>query len=54
MAYEAQKGQKWVAIVDGQEGAEYDKVLRLTFCPEGKMEYLAVKQNDLFRVRHTF
>lgn len=55
--YYAQKGSKWVAVTDGVEGSEYDDILRgrsygaaPAFRPDGGVEYLAVKNNVLYRV----
>jgi IS66 C-terminal element len=34
VAYGAQKGTKWIAVVDGQEGAEFDGLGLLAFSPD--------------------
>ena len=36
LAYEALKGQKVVAVVDGQDGSEFDSINYIQFSPDGK------------------
>jgi hypothetical protein len=46
VAYVAEKGGKWLVVVDGQEGAEYDGILEggLLFSPDGqRVAYRAQK-----------
>ncbi len=58
MAYAAKKGEKWVVIIDGQPGPEYDRIIAggPTFHADGVLEYLAVKKagekKALYRVKH--
>jgi len=57
VAYSARKGQKRFVVVDGQAGPEYDAIVRfdpakLTFDADGALEYLASKDQTLYRVRH--
>jgi hypothetical protein len=51
MVYDAQKGLKHVAVVNGVEGPEYDHIVRLALRDEGVIEYLAVNAGNLYRVR---
>ena len=39
-------------VVDGVVRAEYDRIYTPTFNPDGSLEYLAVKDNSLYRVQH--
>ena len=54
VAYRAWKGPKQVMMVDGQEyeGGEYDRVGKEgpIFHPDGVLEYLAIKDDALYRV----
>ena len=54
VAYAARKGAKWLVVVDGQQGAEYDEigVGTLVFSPDGVLEYLAIKEGSLYRIRY--
>jgi len=36
MAFQAMKGEKWLAVVDGQAGTEYDGIGTLIFSPDSK------------------
>jgi hypothetical protein len=36
VAYRAKHGGKWLVIVDGKEGKEYDVISNLTFSPNSK------------------
>jgi hypothetical protein len=43
-------------MMDGQEDANYDKAIgqgSMIFRPNGTLEYLAVKGNTLYRIKHT-
>ena len=52
VAYAAKKGSKRLVIVDGQEGPPYDESPILpTFRADGALEYLAVKDGVLLRVK---
>ena len=54
LAYIAKKGAKWLVVMDGQAGAEYDGIAEGTpiFSPDGVLEYLAIKDDSLYRVKH--
>jgi hypothetical protein len=41
-------------VVDGQAGAEYDGIAQgsLIFTPDGVLEYLAIKEDSLYRVKY--
>jgi hypothetical protein len=43
-----------LVVVDGQAGAEYDAIGKNgpTFHSDGVLEYLAIKDNSLYRVKH--
>ena len=53
LVFKAQKGNKWVVVADGQSGAEFDVIGPLTFNADGAMEFLAIKQNTLYRVKYS-
>ncbi len=55
VAYEAQKGKKLLAVLDSQPGVEYDRISLAgpVFGPEGVLEYLATKDDSLYRVKCT-
>jgi uncharacterized protein Veg len=36
VAYAAEKGRKWLVVLDGQPGPEYDGIAGLVFSPDGK------------------
>ena len=48
------KGENFAVIVDGEESAEYDVVVKNgpTFRDDGVLEYLVIKRGVLYRVRH--
>jgi hypothetical protein len=50
VAYAAGKGAKQLVVADGQEGAEYDKIVALTVTPQNTLEYLAISSDSLYRV----
>jgi hypothetical protein len=54
VVYVAGKGEKWVVVVDGQPGPEYDVVVKggPIFRADGMLEFLAVKNNELCRVKY--
>lgn len=54
VAYSAKKGQNELMVLDGQEGPEYEGIIRgaPTFHSDGTLEYLAVKERFLYRVKH--
>ncbi|HYL11749.1 MAG TPA: hypothetical protein VEV41_01865 [Terriglobales bacterium] len=52
VAYGARKGANWLVVVDGQEGAEYAWIGTLSFSPGGVLEYLATKEESLYRIRY--
>ena len=54
VAYAAQKGEKWMVILDGRTVGEYDAICKTTpaFDTNGVLEYLAIKANSLSRVNH--
>lgn len=54
VVYGAKLGTKWFAVVDGQTLAGYDYIVKnsLRFQPNGVLEYLAVKEGSLYRVKH--
>jgi len=41
-------------VVDGQAGAAYQGVFKgtLNFSPDGVLEFLAMKENSLYRVKY--
>jgi hypothetical protein len=41
-------------LLDGQAGAAYDSIIPNgpTFYPDGVLEFLAIKDNSLYRVRY--
>jgi hypothetical protein len=48
VAYGARKGNKWFVVVDGQEGKQYDGIVKgsiIKFNPDGSIYYLAIKGN---------
>jgi len=53
LAYAALRKDKWVVVVNGQEGPEYDLIIPNgpTFQNENFIEYLAVKSEKLFRIK---
>ena len=54
LAYSAKKGNNWVVVVSGRSGPEYDGIVENgpTFHADGVMEYLAIRDKALYRVRH--
>jgi hypothetical protein len=56
LAYIAKNGGKYFVIIDGWPDQEFDHIVlgnaKLTFDKGGKLAYLAVKDNTLFRVWH--
>lgn len=54
VAYEAKKGEKYLIVLDGQPGTEYNEIFgfSLTFRPDGVLEYLAAKDHSLYRVKY--
>jgi hypothetical protein len=54
VAYEAKKGEKYLTVLDGRPGTEYDEIFgySLTFNPDGTLEYLAAKDKSLYRVKY--
>ena len=54
VAYVAIKGEKSFVVVDHQACAEYYEILEgtLIFSPHGTLEYLAIRDNSLYRVKH--
>jgi len=53
LIWTAKRGSKWLVVVDGQAGAEYDVLGRGSpvFDPDGNLEYLAVKEGSLYRIK---
>ena len=53
VAYVAQAGKKQFVVCDGRASAEYDQVIRggPAFRSDGSLEYLAIKEGLLYRVR---
>jgi hypothetical protein len=47
--------RKQIVVIDEQESREYDKIIQggPTFNPDGSLEYLAVRDGALFRIRVT-
>ena len=54
VAYVAGKGVNWLVVEDGQPGAQYEGIVTngLAFRPDGILEYLAIRDNSLYRVKH--
>ena len=54
MAYAAQKGAKWLVVIDGKPGPEHDWIISgaRSFSANGVLEYLASKKGILHRVKH--
>ena len=54
VAYVAIEDAKWLAVVDGEPGPEYDGILYggPVFHSDGVLEYLAIRGRMLFRVKH--
>ena len=52
VVYRAQKGEKKLVVVDGQEGPEYHWIGTLSFSPGDVLEYPAVKENSFYRIRY--
>ena len=54
LAYVIPIGKKWLVVVDGQPGPEYDDIIKNSpaFRAGGTVEYLAFKAGYLFRVKH--
>lgn len=56
VVYKAKKGAtgaKWLIVVNGKEVAEYHRIGdHLTFGSDGILEYIAWKDNSLYRVKH--
>ena len=54
VAYTAHKGNKQVGVVDDQAGPEYDAIGSggPSFHADGVLEYLAIKNGTLYRVKH--
>ena len=46
VAYAAQRGDKWLAVVDGVEGKEYDGAGTLVFSPDSKRVAYAAQRGD--------
>ncbi|MCY2955086.1 MAG: hypothetical protein NTU53_24425 [Planctomycetota bacterium] len=55
VAYVAEKTKNWFAVVDVQAGPAYDGMIPCgpAFHPNGVLEYLAVKDRSLCRVKHS-
>ena len=57
VAYAAQKSreERVMVVVDGQAGAEYDGIEKGSpiFSPDGVLEYLAIKEGSLYRIKYT-
>ena len=53
-AYAARKAESWFILLDGREGPAFDAVGRgrPAFSPNGSLEYLAIRDGALYRVRH--
>ena len=53
VAYGAVKALKVSVVIDGREGPWYDVMIQNgpTFHPDGSLEYLAIKENTLYRVQ---
>ena len=49
----AKNGATMSMVMDGQMGAAYAVVLLPVFNPDNSMEFLAVKDSSLFRVKYT-
>ena len=54
VAYLARKGRNVFLVEDGEAGPKYNDILynSLIFQPNGVLEYLAKKENSLYRVKH--
>ena len=54
LAYMAMSNEKQFLVLDGQKGQEYDRVSKNgpSFTPDGTIEYLAIKDGTLYRVKH--
>jgi Tol biopolymer transport system component len=54
IAYGAKKDEKWLVVVDGHAGAQYDGIGNGSpiFSPKGVLEYLAIKEGSLYRVKY--
>ena len=52
IACEAQRRQKWLVVVDGQEEPRYDGIVRggPTVRPGGMLKYLAIEHGVVYRV----
>ena len=44
VAYQAQKGGKWLIVLDGQPGVEYDQIVDMRFSPDSKRVAYGVVQ----------
>ena len=54
LAYAAKKGGKRFVVLDGQPGPEYDGIIPYgpAIHPDGVVEYLAIRDGVLYRVKH--
>ena len=54
VAYAAKNGEKWTVVLDGTESMKYDTILQGApmFGGDGVLEFLAVKENSLYRVKY--
>jgi hypothetical protein len=55
VAYAAVKGGKRLVVVDSQEAGNYDAAVgqgSMIFSADGTLEYLAVKESTLYRIKH--
>ena len=52
--YWARRGDKWLAVVDGEEGKPYDRIIKTwrPFEADSTVDYMAVKEGTLYRVTH--
>lgn len=55
VAFVGKRGSKWCIEANGEPGREYDWVSQgvYSFDTSGSIEYIAIRGNDLLRVRHT-
>lgn len=51
VAYREQRGQQVLMVLDGHEGPPYDKILSVIFDSNGVLEYFAVSDHTVYRVR---
>jgi hypothetical protein len=52
VAYSVKNANKWSVVVDGKVGEDYGGTGPLVFNPDGTLEYVAVKDNTLYRIKY--